>query len=145
MIYKSPNWQEEYHLYTTYSPCLLGGKNATDPTYFPGTRKLHWQYIALIYHLYIYFLLGGLSIDLRNHSKLPFRCLHSVKRSFYLWQYPSCTLDKLATEVPLGNPGKPQKVYSFLKERHWKLPLFQGNFQVVVNKGEELFSIIWPD
>ena len=21
----SPNWQEKYHLYTTYSPCLLGG------------------------------------------------------------------------------------------------------------------------
>ncbi len=21
----SPNWQERYHLYTTYSPCLLGG------------------------------------------------------------------------------------------------------------------------
>ena len=22
----SPNWQEKYHLYTTYSPCLLGGE-----------------------------------------------------------------------------------------------------------------------
>ncbi len=21
----SPNWQEKYHLYTTYSPCFLGG------------------------------------------------------------------------------------------------------------------------
>ena len=25
----SPNWQEKYHLYTTYSPCLLGGLYAT--------------------------------------------------------------------------------------------------------------------
>ena len=25
MIFLSPNWQEKCHLYTTYSPCLLGG------------------------------------------------------------------------------------------------------------------------
>ena len=37
----SPNWLEKYHLYTTYSPCLLGGEKC----YLPpcrGTRKNHW-------------------------------------------------------------------------------------------------------
>ena len=35
----SPNWQEKYHLYTTYSPCRTWGvKNATDPTCY-GNQK----------------------------------------------------------------------------------------------------------
>ena len=28
-IVHPPIWQEKYHLYTTYSPCLLGGLYAT--------------------------------------------------------------------------------------------------------------------
>ena len=40
----SPNWQEKYHLYTTYSPCLLGGYML--PTTFYGNQKqpLNIQY-----------------------------------------------------------------------------------------------------
>ena len=33
----SPNWQEKYHLYTTYSSCLLGGYML--PTIFYGNQK----------------------------------------------------------------------------------------------------------
>ena len=33
----SPNWQEKYHLCTTYSPCLLG--DCMLPTTFYGNQK----------------------------------------------------------------------------------------------------------
>ena len=39
----SPNWQEKYHLYTTYSPCLLGGYMLPIPP-FTGTRNNHWRF-----------------------------------------------------------------------------------------------------
>ena len=39
----SPNWQEKYHLYTTYSPCRTWGvKNATDPTFEGNHFNNHW-------------------------------------------------------------------------------------------------------
>ena len=36
--YNPPNWQEKCHLYTTYSPCLLGGYISLIPP-IKGTRK----------------------------------------------------------------------------------------------------------
>ena len=42
----SPNWQVFYHLYTTYSPCLLGGEKCYLPP-FTGTWKIHWLLVGV--------------------------------------------------------------------------------------------------
>ncbi len=39
----SHNWQEKCHLYTTYSPCLLGCYMLPIPP-FRGTRNNHWKW-----------------------------------------------------------------------------------------------------
>ena len=64
----SPNWQEKYHLYTTYIYCLLGGYML--PTTFYGNQKqplIFWPtlvglgydvcvyiyiYICMLYHIF---------------------------------------------------------------------------------------------
>ena len=44
----SPHWQEKCHLYTTYSPCLLGGLCYLPP--FRGTRNNHWYCVDCTFH-----------------------------------------------------------------------------------------------
>ena len=39
---ESPNWQEKYHLYTTYSPCLLGGYMLAT-TFYGNHFNNHWN------------------------------------------------------------------------------------------------------
>ena len=61
----SPNWQEKYHLYTTYSPCRTWGVICYLPP-FRGTRNNHWYDVCFVKIWDSHFLKANFIIPKKN-------------------------------------------------------------------------------
>ncbi len=100
---------DQYHLYTTYSPCLLGGYMLPIPP-FTGTWKIHWQY-------------PGLEKICQYPTALA---IGSCGRETWFWVDFGWKLGKRGGRVDH------QKCYPFFGERYWKIKNMQqmyGHFE----------------